>query len=93
MPFRFKGLEKRPSLFIARCGKSQLIVECDTLAELRKAARERVNDEDDDILAWLLVLRGLQEPNPMQWFKAIEGKRISLDLVAAIKIEEAVGNG
>ena len=93
MPFRFRGIEKREKCYIVRCGKTQHIVECDTLAELRKAARERVNDEDDDIVAWLLILRAFQEPNPMAWLKSIEGKRISLDLVAAFTIEEAVGNG
>ncbi len=93
MPFRFRGLEKRDACYVARCGKTQLIFECGTLPELRRTVRERLNDEDDDMLGLLLLLRILSEPNPMQFAKTLEGKRISLDVVAAIKIEEVVGNG
>jgi hypothetical protein len=91
MPFRFKGIRKHPDqrCFIIECGKEQLIVEsCDTVADLRKAARERIRDDDDNLLQWLLVLHGCNQPNPMQYFKSLEGKRISLDIAAAVKIEE-----
>lgn len=89
--FRFRGIRKHPdqACYIAQCGKDQLIFEdCDSVADLRKAVREKFNDEDDNFLALALLALALKQPQPLAWLKSIEGKRISLDLAAAVKIEE-----
>lgn len=93
MPFRFRGIAKHSDqrCFVIKCGKEELIVgDCDNVADLRRAARERIRDDDEQLLQWLLILLGCQQENPLQWFRSIEGKRISLDIAAAVKIEEPV---